>query len=158
MWYQSCKSGDKHMTSVRSSLICLFQIEWPCTPCVSENKDWESKGLESFTQARKARKARKGEKKRGKGKKERRREKSSWSPNSTYLYFWYLFVELAVATLVEQRNFVSVVPAAKKSKIRPFSFQNIPAMYMYKAQKQGTGRKMGKNPPKKGVFLAPPAT
>ena len=68
------------------------------------------------------------------------------------------FVELAVVTPVERRNFVSVVPAAKKSKIRPFSFQNIPAMHMYKAQKQGTGRKMGKKPPKKGFFLAPPAT
>ena len=43
---------------------------------------------------------------------------SSWSPNSTDLYFWYLFVELAVVTPVERRNFVSVVPAAKKSKIR----------------------------------------
>ena len=39
----------------------------------------------------------------------------SWSPNSTDLYFWYLFVELAVATPVEPRNFVSVVPAAKKA-------------------------------------------
>ena len=83
---------------------------------------------------------------------------SSWSPNSTDLYFWYLYVELAVVSPVERRNFVSVVPAAKKSKIKPFSFQNIPAMYIYKAQKQGTGRKMGKNPPKKGVFLAPLAS
>ena len=30
----------------------------------------------------------------------------SWSPNSTDLYFWYLFVELAVVTPVERRNFV----------------------------------------------------
>ena len=28
---------------------------------------------------------------------------SSWSPNSTDLYFWYLFVELAVVTPVERR-------------------------------------------------------
>ena len=47
---------------------------------------------------------------------------ASWSPNSTDLYFWYLFVELAVVTPVEPRNFVSVVPAAKKGKLGPIFF------------------------------------
>ena len=46
----------------------------------------------------------------------------SWSPNATDLYFWYLFVELAVVTPVEPRNFVSVVPAAKKGKLGPIFF------------------------------------
>ena len=54
--------------------------------------------------------------------KEQLGEYGSWSPNSTDLYFWYLFVELAVATPVEPRNFVSVVPAAKKGKLGPIFF------------------------------------
>ena len=44
--------------------------------------------------------------------------------------FGFLFVELAVVTPVERRNFASVVLAAKKSKPGPMSFQNICAMYI----------------------------
>ena len=58
-------------------------------------------------------------------------------------------------TPVERRNFVSVVPVAKKSKLSPFSSQNILFIYKFSAQKQFTGRKMGKNPTKKGVFSRP---
>ena len=82
--------------------------------------------------------------------------KISWSPNSTDLYFWYLFVELAVATPVEPRNFVSVVPAAKKGKLGPIFLKNICVMYIPSVKKQRTGQKTGKNPPKKVVFPAPP--
>ena len=53
-------------------------------------------------------------------------EINSWSPNSTDLYFWYLFVELmAVVTPVEWRNFVSVVPAAKIRLNRFWPEQNL---------------------------------
>ena len=78
----------------------------------------------------------------------------SWSPNSTDLYFWSLFVELAVATPVEWRNFVSVVPAAKKSQLGPIFFQNIRVIYKLSVKKQETGQKTGKKPPKKGVFIS----
>ena len=44
--------------------------------------------------------------------------RTSWSPNSTDLYFWHLFVE-----------FVSVVPAAKKSKLGTVFFFKISALY-----------------------------
>ena len=54
----------------------------------------------------------------------------SWSPNSTDLYFRYLFVELAVATPVEWQNFVSVVPAAKKNQLGPIFFLNIRVIYL----------------------------
>ena len=77
--------------------------------------------------------------------------KHSWSPNSTDLYFWYLFVELAVVTPVERRNFEWVVPAARKSKLGPFSFQNIHAMYI-KAQKQRTEQKWAKTLKKRCFF------
>ena len=63
----------------------------------------------------------------------------SWSPNSTDLYFWYLFVELAVVTPVEHRNFLSVVPAAKKSKLGPIFCQNIRVIYKLSVKKQETG-------------------
>ena len=82
----------------------------------------------------------------------------SWSPNSTDLYFWYLFVELAVVTPVERRNFVSVVPAAKKSKLGPIFLKNIRVMYILSVKKQKTGQKTGKNPPKRTVFSAPPTS
>ena len=82
----------------------------------------------------------------------------SWSPNSTDLYFWYLSVELAVVTPVERRNFVSVVPAAKKSNLGPIFFLNILVVYKLSVKKQETGQKTGKNPPKKVVFPAPPTS
>ena len=41
-----------------------------------------------------------------------------------------LFVELPVVALVERRNFVSVVPATRKRKPGPMSFQNIRVMYI----------------------------
>ena len=56
---------------------------------------------------------------------------------------------------MEWRNFVSVVPAAKKSKLGPISFQNIRVLYKQSVKKQETGQKKGKNPPKKGVFISP---
>ena len=82
----------------------------------------------------------------------------SWSPNSTDLYFWYWFFELAVVTPVERRNFVSVVPAAKKSNLGPIFFLNILVVYKLSVKKQETGQKTGKNPPKKVVFPAPPTS
>ena len=57
---------------------------------------------------------------------------------------------------MEPRNFVSVVPAAKKSKLGPIFFLNIRFMYKLSVKKQRTGQKTGKNPPKKVVFPAPP--
>ena len=67
-------------------------------------------------------------------------------------------VELAVVTPVERRNFVSVVPVAKKSKLGPIFFQNIRVIYKLSMKKQKTGRKTNKNPPKKVFFPAPPAS
>ena len=61
-----------------------------------------------------------------------------------------------MVTPVEPRNFVSVVPAAKKSKLGPIFFLNIRFMYKLSVKKQRTGQKTGKNPPKKVVFPAPP--
>ena len=57
---------------------------------------------------------------------------------------------------MEPRNFVSVVPAAKKGKLGPIFFLNIRVMYILSVKKQETGQKTGKNPPKKVVFPAPP--
>ena len=57
---------------------------------------------------------------------------------------------------MEHRNFVSVVPAAKKSKLGPIFFQNIRVIYKLSVKKQETGQKTGKKPPKKVVFPAPP--
>ena len=59
---------------------------------------------------------------------------------------------------MERRNFVSVVPAAKKSKLGPNFFQNICVIYKLSVKKQKTGQKTGKNPPKKEFFPAPPAS
>ena len=56
---------------------------------------------------------------------------------------------------MERRNFVSVVPAAKKSKIGPIFFQNICVIYKLSVKKQKTGRKTNKNPPKKVFFSSP---
>ena len=53
---------------------------------------------------------------------------------------------------MEPRNFVSVVPAAKKGKLGPIFFLNIRVMYILSVKKQRTGQKTGKNPPKKVVF------
>ena len=58
-------------------------------------------------------------------------------------------------TPVEPRNFVSVVPAAKKSKLGPIFLLNIRFMYKLSVKKQRTGQKTGKNPKKKGVFSSP---
>ena len=60
---------------------------------------------------------------------------------------------MAVATPVEPRNFVSVVPAAKKGKLGPIFFLNIRVMYILSVKKQETGQKTGKNSPKKVFFL-----
>ena len=49
----------------------------------------------------------------------------------------------------ERRNFVSVVPAAKKSKLCPIFFQNIRVIYKLSMKKQKTGQKTEKKPPKK---------
>ena len=77
--------------------------------------------------------------------------RGSWSPNSTDLYFWYLFVELAVATPVEWRNFVSVVPAAKKSQLGPIFFSKYPCYIQTVCEK---ARNRTKNLQKKGVFIS----
>ena len=58
---------------------------------------------------------------------------------------------------MEPRNFVSVVPAAKKGKLGPIFFLNIRVMYILSVKKQETGQKTGKKPPKK-VFLSAPLT
>ena len=58
---------------------------------------------------------------------------------------------------MEWRNFVSVVPAAKKSQLGPIFFQNIRVIYKLSVKKQETGQKTGKKPPKK-VFLSAPLT
>jgi len=84
--------------------------------------------------------------------------RTGWSPNSTYSYFWYLFVELAVVTPVEWRNFVSLVPAAKKSKLGPIFSINICVMYILSVEKQKTGQKTGKNSPKRMFFSSPPTS
>ena len=55
---------------------------------------------------------------------------------------------------MEWRNFVSVVPAAKKSQLGPICFQNIRVIYKLSVKKQETGQKTGKKPPKKGVFIS----
>ena len=55
---------------------------------------------------------------------------------------------------MEPRNFVSVVPAAKKGKLGPIFFLNIRVMYILLVKKQETGQKTGKNPPKKVFFSA----
>ena len=72
--------------------------------------------------------------------------------------FGFLFVELAVVTPVERRNFVSVVPAAKKSKLGPIFLKNIRVMYILSVKKQKTGQITGKNPPKWTFFSAPPTS
>ena len=69
--------------------------------------------------------------------------------------FGFLFVELAVVNPVEWRNFVSVVPVAKKRKLGPIFSKNIRVMYILSVKKQKTGQKTGKNPPKKMIFSAP---
>ena len=56
---------------------------------------------------------------------------------------------------MEPRNFVSVVPAAKKGKLGPIFFLNIRVMYILSVKKQETGQKTGKNPPKRGGFSSP---
>ena len=61
-----------------------------------------------------------------------------------------------MATPVEPRNFVSVVPAAKKGKLGPIFFLNIRVMYILSVKKQKTGQKTGKNSPKKVFFFSPP--
>ena len=55
---------------------------------------------------------------------------------------------------MERRNFVSVVPAAKKSKLGPIFFQNIRVIYKLSMKKQKTGEKTKKKPPKKVFFPA----
>ena len=55
--------------------------------------------------------------------------------------FGFLFVELAVVTPVEHRNFVSVVSEARKSKRGPMSIQNIRVKYIKTVSKQKIGRK-----------------
>ena len=61
-----------------------------------------------------------------------------------------------MATPVEWRTFVSVVPEAKKRMLGPIFFsQNIRVIYKLSAI---TGQKTDKNPPKKGVFPAPPTS
>ena len=82
----------------------------------------------------------------------------SWSPNSTDLYFWYLFVELAVATPVEWRNFVSVVPAAKKSQLGPIFFSKYPCYIQTVCEKARNRTKNGQKTSKKTVFLSAPLT
>ena len=59
-----------------------------------------------------------------------------------------------MVTPVERRNFVSVVRAAKKSKLGPIFFQNIRVIYKLSMKKQKTGQKTEKKPPKK-VFFQP---
>ena len=61
-------------------------------------------------------------------------------------------VELVVATPVEWRTFVSVTPAATKSILDSFLFQNILSMYILSMKQQKTGQKTDKNPTKKPVF------
>ena len=60
-----------------------------------------------------------------------------------------------MATPVERRNFVAVVPVAKKRKLGPIFFLNIRVVYKLSVKKQETGQITGKNPPKKGVFIRP---
>ena len=55
---------------------------------------------------------------------------------------------------MERRNFVSVVPVAKKSKLGPIFFsQNICVLYKPSVKRQETGQKPGRNPPKKAFLL-----
>ena len=63
-----------------------------------------------------------------------------------------------MVTPVERRNFVSVVRAAKKSKLGPIFFQNIRVIYKLSMKKQKTGQKTEKKPPKKVFFPAPPTS
>ena len=63
-----------------------------------------------------------------------------------------------MATPVEWRNFVTVVPEAKKRKLGAIFFLNIRVIYKLSVKKQETGQKTGKNPPKNGVFPAPPTS
>ena len=67
-----------------------------------------------------------------------------------------IFVELAVATPVERRTFVSVVPTARKSKLGPISFQNIRNMCIQMDKMHLTGQKSGKRPSKTLFFPASP--
>ena len=55
---------------------------------------------------------------------------------------------------MERRNFVSVVRAAKKSKLGPIFFQNIRVIYKLSMKKQKTGQKQRKNLPKR-CFSSP---
>ena len=67
-----------------------------------------------------------------------------------------IFVELAVATPVERRTFVLVVPTVKKSKLGPISFQNIRIMCIQMDKMQKTGQNSGKKCWKTLFFPATP--
>ena len=58
-------------------------------------------------------------------------------------------------TLYTRWNFVNGTPAARQGLFDWVLLQKGHFIYMSPVQKQGTGRKMGKNPPKKGVFFGP---
>ena len=66
--------------------------------------------------------------------------------------------EQEVVTPYTRRNFVNGTSTARKGLFDWFFLQKRHSIYMSPAQKQLTGRKMDKNPPKKGVFLAPLAS
>ena len=58
-------------------------------------------------------------------------------------------------TPVEQRNFVSVVPAANKKQARPVFFSKYPC-HVHKEGPEAKNRtKNGQKPSKKGVFTGP---
>ena len=56
---------------------------------------------------------------------------------------------------MEPRNFVSVVPAAKKGKLGPIFFLNIRVMYILSLKKARNRTKNGQKPSEKGVFISP---
>ena len=66
--------------------------------------------------------------------------------------------EQEVVTPYTRRNFVNGTSTARKGLFDWFFLQKRHSIYISPAQKQLTGRKMDKNPPKKGVFLAPLAS
>ena len=60
-------------------------------------------------------------------------------PTQLIYIFWYLFVELVVATPVEWQNFVSVTPAATKSILDSFFSSKYP-FYVYHVHETAKNR------------------
>ena len=66
-----------------------------------------------------------------------------------------LLTEQEVVTPYTRRNFVNDTSTARKGLFDWFFLQKRHFMYTIPVQKQGTGRKMGKKPPKKVFFFCP---